>query len=85
MGQPSDREDAPGVLKKRSSASSVMVKQSANKNTPLTRAARISALCQPYVYWVVGVEFAVSYLKVSLLERCKSRELANLDGIECDD
>ena len=38
---------APGVLKKRSKASINIEKHKANKNTPLIRAARISALCQP--------------------------------------
>ena len=37
----------PGVLKKRSKASMVIEKQSASRKTPLTRAARISALCHP--------------------------------------
>lgn len=37
----------PGVLKKRSTASINIEKQSANKNTPFISAARISALCHP--------------------------------------
>jgi hypothetical protein len=39
----------PGVLKKRSNASINIEKQRAKRKTPLTRAARISARCQPYV------------------------------------
>jgi hypothetical protein len=37
----------PGVLKKRSKASSDIEKHNARRKTPLIRAARISALCHP--------------------------------------
>jgi hypothetical protein len=37
----------PGVLKKRSNASINIEKQRAKRKTPLTRAAKISARCQP--------------------------------------
>lgn len=40
----------PGVLKNRPRASRDIEKQRARRNTPLTRAAKISALCHPYEY-----------------------------------
>ena len=40
-------EDKPGVVKNLPNASNDIEKQRARRNTPLTRAANISALCQP--------------------------------------
>ena len=40
----------PGVVKNRPIASRDIEKQRARRKTPLTRAARISALCHPYEY-----------------------------------
>ena len=39
-----------GIEKKRSIASREMEKHSARRNTPLIKAARISARCHPYEY-----------------------------------
>jgi hypothetical protein len=41
---------APGALKNRSMASMKMEKHRARRNTPLMRAATISARCHPYEY-----------------------------------
>lgn len=60
------RKHAPGVLKKRSIASMKIEKHRASKNTPFTRAARISARCQPYEYFVSDPAICcrvVSYVK----------------------
>jgi hypothetical protein len=42
--------DKPAVLKKRSIASRNIEKHRARRNTPLIKAARISARCHPYEY-----------------------------------
>jgi hypothetical protein len=42
--------NVPGVVKNRPIASRNIEKQRARRNTPFTRAARISALCHPYEY-----------------------------------
>lgn len=43
--------EVPDVLKKRSIASRKIEKHKARRKTPLIKAARISARCQPYEYF----------------------------------
>lgn len=75
---------APGVLKKRSMASIKMEKQSASRKTPLTRAARISARCHPYEYFVSvsSIFCAVSLKRVRKRWTSNIQQNTHLDCIQ---
>lgn len=80
--------NAPGLLKKRCIASIKIEKHKAKRKTPFTNAARISARCHPYEYFVSDPAtrcFAVSCRQNSVHNMPRFNDSTDPDSVESDD